>query len=87
MIEMLLTLHIPMTEEQYEALRARARRRGYEDVATYLLVLAAQDPEEDDIDAEFAIERILEDFKQAWHDAMTGNLLPLSALDQLLDDE
>ena len=84
MTDKTFTLTIQLSEERYRALEEQARQHDYEDPAAYLLALAEQDTEEDDVDADFTKERILENFKEAWHDAMTGNTYPA---DVLWDDE
>jgi rubrerythrin len=74
------TLGIQLTEDQYMVLDEHARAQGYDDVSAYLLALAEQDLADNDVDEEFTQDRILADFKQAWHEAMTGQTRSIEEL-------
>lgn len=74
----------PETRKQIEEL---AHRRGYDTPDEYVRALITSDAvalgEPIDLDDE---DDPIEDFKQGWKDAMTGNTLPASALWELGDD-
>jgi hypothetical protein len=78
-----VALTIDLTVEELHKLEERAEQRGYDAVTDYLLALVDWDAEED--------EDLEEDpkaaFRQAWHEAMTGNTHPVSTLWDDLDDE
>lgn len=75
----------PETRQQIEDI---AQRRGYATTDEYVRALIESDAEahgetldlEDDYDA-------VEGFRQAWHEAMTGQTIPLSEIWDSLDDE
>lgn len=77
---------LPVTPEQRQQIEANAHRRGYTDVADYLRQLLQQDalthgdPEPFDADEPTKAE-ILARLRRAMLDAINGNTLPLSALD------
>jgi chemotaxis methyl-accepting protein methylase len=87
--KMQLHLKLDVTEEQRQRIERLAQRHGFDTVDEYVRVLIEQDADEQGEEALFDAytkEELLRDFRQAWQDAMTGNVLPLSALDEL-DDE
>lgn len=71
----------------------RAMERGYTSAVAYLRALVAADTlvtllREDWQNADDSPERIEADFREAWHDAMTGKVYPAETLwDDLDDDE
>ena len=85
------TISLPVTPEERDRIEENAKRRGYEDLSDYLRSLLQVDavthgdpePFEDD---EPTKEEILATLRRAMNDALKGNTLPLSALDEL-DDE
>jgi len=75
----MVNLQIP--REEYERIVALAQQRGYESPDAYVLALVEEDAEDeiedDDIDP-------VESFRQAWHEAMTGQSRPIEELWDLL---
>jgi Arc/MetJ-type ribon-helix-helix transcriptional regulator len=65
---------IQLTDEQQKYIEEMAKERGYNNPADYIMALVDEDdyiddPEEAAIDLE-------EQFREAWHDAMTGQVIP-----------
>lgn len=50
-----------------------------------VIVLISEEEQQDE--EEISKETILEDFRQAWHEAMTGQVIPVSQLWQGLEDD
>ena len=78
-----VAITINLTPEEHHRIEELARRRGYAAPADYLKALIESDAEEDeyfDQDPQAA-------FRQAWHEAMTGQTQPISNLWDDLDDE
>jgi hypothetical protein len=78
-----IVLTIDVTTEIEQAIADAARKRGFSTLADYLLALAEQDVialNEALDDEEDTHETILEDFRQGWHEAMTGQTRPISEL-------
>ena len=80
---------IQIPEEQMKHIEALARERGYDNATDYVLALIEadeeagdiiDDPEEDAIDLEA-------NFREAWHQAMTGQTRPIEELWAELDRE
>ncbi len=71
----------------------RAKERGYTSPVDYLRALVAADAlvevlRDDWRDADTSTNEVEASFREAWHDAMTGNILPIESLwDELDDDE
>jgi len=75
-----------------DAITQRAQERGYASPEDYLRALVAADAlvevlRPDWQDADESADEIETAFREAWHDAMTGNLLPIESLWDALDDE
>jgi hypothetical protein len=68
-----MVMDIQFTEEQQARIKAQADKQGYDDLAAYLLALVEVDAEEDILDDE---EDVVADFREAWHQAMTGQTRP-----------
>ena len=84
-------LILNISNEERERLDELARRRGFEESEAYLRALIEADArehgdtppftdDEDDVD-------IRAEFRQAWRDAMTGNVISLEDLWKAVDDE
>jgi len=80
---------IQLPEERLKQIEALARERGYGNATDYVLALieadeetsdVIDDPEEDAIDLEA-------NFREAWHQAMTGQTRPIEELWAELDRE
>jgi hypothetical protein len=70
----------------------RAKERGYASMVDYLRALVAADAlvealRDDWQDADPNADEIEAGFREAWHDAMTGNVLPIESLWDGLDDD
>jgi hypothetical protein len=83
-------LRFDETEALYIA--QRARERGYASPADYVRALVAADAlvevlRDDWQDADVSSEEIETDFREALHDALTGNVLPIDSLWDDLDDD
>jgi hypothetical protein len=68
----------------------QARSRGYESPEAYLRALVAADTlvaalRADWQDAESRPEEIEQAFREAWHEAMTGQVLPIESLWDAMD--
>jgi hypothetical protein len=76
-----------------DAISQRAKERGYASPEDYLRALVAADAlvevlRTDWQDADASADEIETAFREAWHDAMTGNVFPIETLwDALNDDE
>ena len=69
-------LTLELTPEEKARIQELAHRRGYDDLEAYLMALIEWDAEDDedfDEDPKAA-------FRQAWHEAMTGQTYPVSTL-------
>jgi len=78
-----VALTIDLTAEELHRIEELAEQRGYDAVGDYLLALVDWDAEEDeDLDEDPKAA-----FRQAWHEAMTGQTHPVSTLWDDLDDE
>lgn len=71
---------LELTPDDRQRIETLAHKRGYDAVSEYILSLIEADEEEDDYDP-------VEAFREAWHDAMTGNTLPASALWDIDEDD
>ena len=70
----------------------RAKERGYASMMDYLRALVAADAlvevlRDDWQDADASADEIETTFREAWHEAMTGNVLPIETLWDALDDD
>lgn len=70
----------------------RAKKRGYKSLEDYLRALVAADAlvevlRDDWQDSDVSADEIETTFREAWHDAMTGNTLPVESLWDALDDD
>jgi hypothetical protein len=84
-----LVLSIAVTPDEKQQIEEMAHKRGYKAPDEYLRALIESDAEAhgeklafDDDD-----DDILANFRQGWHEAMTGNTHPLSELWDDIDDE
>lgn len=86
-------LVLELKPEERQRIIDLAHERGYSQAQDYLLALVESDvigaaivEDEDDMNA---VEKaqLMADFREAWHDAMTGNTLPASALWDELDKD
>lgn len=59
---------IQLPDEQKARIEALAHERGYENAADYLLALVNVDAEENILSE----TSLTDDFRQSWHEAMTG---------------
>lgn len=76
-------LTLDLTPEERQKIEELARQRGYTAPADYIKALVESDAEDDeDFDEDPAAT-----FRQAWHEAMTGQTHPVSTLWDDLDDE
>lgn len=83
---------LKLDETEATHISQRAKERGYESVEDYLRALVAADAlveilRDDWQDADENPDEIEADFREAWHDAMTGNVLPIESLWDRLDDD
>ena len=80
------TLVIDLTVEERQRIETLAHKRGYAEPQDYLLALVDSDAESDQpIDEK---SQLIADFRQAWHEAMTGDIHPIEELwDDLEDNE
>lgn len=74
MTDHILTLHV--TEEQRQKIETQARESGYATAEAYLLALVEADEDDFIDDPEEAAIDLVAQFREAWHDAMTGNTRP-----------
>ncbi len=75
----MVNLQIP--REEYERIVALAHQRGYESPDAYVLALVEEDAEDEIDDDE--VDPV-ESFKQAWHEAMTGQSYPIEEVWKIL---
>jgi hypothetical protein len=79
-------LVIDLTVEERQRIETLAHKRGYAEPQDYLLALVNIDAESNPILDEKS--QLIADFREAWHDAMSGNIRPIEELwDDLNDDE
>lgn len=70
----------------------QAEMRGYPSLLAYLRALVTADElvlalRDDWQDAEMGADAVESSFREAWHEAMTGQTLPIDRLWDMLDDE
>jgi len=84
-----LKLSITVTPDEKHQIEEMARRRGYTAPDEYLRALIESDAEAhgENLTFDDEDEDILANFRQGWHEAMTGNTRPLSELWDDIDDE
>jgi hypothetical protein len=85
------TYILKLDEVEAVQLIEQARLRGYDTPEAYLRALVAADTlvevlRVDWHEAESRPEEIENAFREAWHDAMTGHVLPIEALWDEMDD-
>jgi Arc/MetJ-type ribon-helix-helix transcriptional regulator len=80
---------IQIPEEQMKHIEALAHERGYDNATDYVLALIEADEEADDIidDPEEDAIDLEANFREAWHQAMTGQTRPIEELWAELDRE
>lgn len=83
---------LKLDETEAVHISQRAKQRGYESVEEYLRALVAADAlvemlRDDWQDADTSPDEIEANFREAWHDALTGNVLPIESLWDGLDDD
>lgn len=83
---------LKLDETEAVHISQRAKERGYESVEEYLRALVAADAlvemlRDDWQDADTSPDEIEANFREAWHDALTGNVLPIESLWDGLDDD
>lgn len=80
-------LVLELTPEDRQRIERLAHERGY--AQAYLLALVDSDEIDEATEShEDEKEQLLVDFREAWHDAMTGNTRPVSELwDELEKDD
>lgn len=83
---------VKLDSTEADVISQRAKQRGYASLEDYLRALVAADalvealrPDWQDVDE--SAEELETSFREAWHDAMTGNVLPIEALWDSLDDD
>jgi predicted DNA-binding protein len=78
MTDLTTTLEISLSADNAERLRLKAERLQVDvsDLAREVLEEYLDDLDEDDDFEDTPDEKILEDFRQAWHEAMTGQTIP-----------
>lgn len=83
MVARLVELTVKLSETNIERLRAKAENEQvpFDEVLNAAVETYLQDDEEEYEDT--PDEKILEDFRQAWHEAMTGQIGPQSARELL----
>jgi hypothetical protein len=64
---------IVFSKEDEAYIEAQAIEKGYSSAVEYIMALIEVDVEEDNLDEE---DDPVEAFREAWHDAMTGNTRP-----------
>lgn len=78
---------IEITSEEQAILEEKAHERGYANVKTYLFALVTADTLGDELTEEDSVDRS-DELREAWHEAMTGKVRPVSELwDELDADE
>lgn len=83
---------LKLDETEAVHISQRAKEQGYESVEEYLRALVAADAlvemlRDDWQDADTSPDEIEANFREAWHDALTGNVLPIESLWDGLDDD
>lgn len=83
---------IALNETEGERIAQLAAGRGYDSIASYLRALIAADAlvevlHEDWRDADEDEDLLEAEFRQSWHDAMTGRVFPVERLWDMLDDD
>lgn len=79
-------LMLDVTREERERIETQARQHGFGTARDYLLALVAEDVEGDEVEAYFNTDPEGA-FRQAWQEAMTGQIHPVATLWDDLDDE
>lgn len=77
----MLKIEIDLTPEQQAQLENLASQQGYPSIPAYVRALVESELNEPETDDP------LEDFRQGWHEAMTGQTYPASTLWDDLDEE
>jgi hypothetical protein len=72
------TLVIDLTVEERQRIEMLAHKRGYAEPQDYLLALVNLDADSDQITDEKT--QLIADFREAWHDALSGNIRPIEEL-------
>jgi hypothetical protein len=83
---------VELDEIEAEQIARQAQERGYESVLDYLRALVAADAlvgalRDDWQEAEDSADVLEAEFREAWHDALTGNTLPVETLWDTMDDD
>jgi hypothetical protein len=80
---------IQIPDERREHIEALAHERGYDNATDYVLALIEADEETDDYidDLEEDAVDLEANFREAWHQAMTGQVRPIEELWAELDRE
>ncbi|MBZ0301846.1 MAG: hypothetical protein K8J31_19010 [Anaerolineae bacterium] len=83
---------LKLDETEAVHISQRAKERGYGSVEDYLRALVAADAlvevlRDDWQNADAIPDEIEAGFREAWHDALTGNVLPIESLWDGLDDD
>ena len=83
---------ITLDAEESAQVERRAHDLGYQSIAHYLRALAAADALVEELrpdwqDADEEAEVLEADFRQAWHEAMTGKGRPIEELWDALEEE
>jgi hypothetical protein len=80
---------IQIPDERLKQIEALARERGYDNATDYVLALIDADEEAEDIidDPEEDAVDLEANFREAWHQAMTGQTRPIEELWAELDRE
>jgi len=90
MADYLVTLDL--NANQRAEIERRATEQGYKSVADYLQALAVADAfveafRQDWQEADEDTDLLEAEFRQAWHDVMTGNVRPISELWDALEED
>lgn len=81
-----IALVIDLTVEERQRIETLAHKRGYAEPQDYLLALVNFDAESDQTIDEKS--QLIADFREAWQDAMSGNIRPIEELwDDLKNDD
>lgn len=83
---------IKLDEQQSIHLERRAAELGFASVVDYLMALAAADALVEQLrpdwqDADEDPQTLEAEFRQAWHDVMTGRTYPVTSLSEFLKDD
>jgi len=76
---------IDVTKEERQRIETLAQQHGYATARDYLLALVAEDAAVDEVDEYFDADPE-SDFRQAWHEAMSNQIHPISTLWDDLDE-